>query len=218
MEAIAWSTSQAYPLGFLHVLRIGWTFKKQAGSHRKRQRPGWRNHAPAGSLRAFLGYRPGLDWDFTRAMSRPVSNRRFSRAWRVSRGRSSRPGSRSKNHARQEPDLIQIRANCGIPHAEIAIYPARQPHLWLKPEPLELEPNAASDNKTRCAAVSKFSEGTAFQAIELFAERTARAFGCAADTEHAVERDASAHERPRRSAEPIDECHRHFPSPDSGAP
>ena len=25
------------------LLRIGWTFKKQVGSHRKLQRPGWRN-------------------------------------------------------------------------------------------------------------------------------------------------------------------------------
>ena len=125
--------------------------------------------------------------------------------------------SRSKNHARQEPDLIQIRANRGIPHTEIPIDPVRQPQLWLKPELPELEPEAASDNKSRCAAVPKFSERTAFQAIELFAEGTACTFGCAADIEHAVERDASAHERSCRSAEPIDERDRRFPLPHFGA-
>ena len=37
-----WSATKARRL-YAALLRIGWTFKKQVGSHRKLQRPGWRN-------------------------------------------------------------------------------------------------------------------------------------------------------------------------------
>lgn len=62
----------------------------------------------------------------------------------------------------------------------------------------------------------EFSERTAFQAIELFAERTARTFGCAADIEHAVAGEASAQEGSCRTAEPMDERDRRFPLPHFG--
>jgi predicted RNA binding protein YcfA (HicA-like mRNA interferase family) len=37
-----WSATKARRV-YAALLRIGWTFKKQVGSHRKLQRPGWRN-------------------------------------------------------------------------------------------------------------------------------------------------------------------------------
>lgn len=37
-----WSATKARRV-YAGLLRIGWTFKKQVGSHRKLQRPGWRN-------------------------------------------------------------------------------------------------------------------------------------------------------------------------------
>jgi predicted RNA binding protein YcfA (HicA-like mRNA interferase family) len=37
-----WSATKARRV-YAGSLRIGWTFKKQVGSHRKLQRPGWRN-------------------------------------------------------------------------------------------------------------------------------------------------------------------------------
>ena len=38
----AWSATKAKRV-YAALLRIGWTLKKQVGSHRKLQRPGWRN-------------------------------------------------------------------------------------------------------------------------------------------------------------------------------
>ena len=38
----AWSATKARRV-YAALLRIGWTFKKQVGYHRKLQRPGWRN-------------------------------------------------------------------------------------------------------------------------------------------------------------------------------
>lgn len=37
-----WSATKAKRV-YAALLRIGWTFKKQVGSHRKLQRPGFRN-------------------------------------------------------------------------------------------------------------------------------------------------------------------------------
>jgi predicted RNA binding protein YcfA (HicA-like mRNA interferase family) len=37
-----WSATKARRV-YAALLRIGWTFKKQVGSHRKLTRPGWRN-------------------------------------------------------------------------------------------------------------------------------------------------------------------------------
>jgi predicted RNA binding protein YcfA (HicA-like mRNA interferase family) len=37
-----WSATKARRV-YAALLRIGWTFKKQVGSHRKLQRTGWRN-------------------------------------------------------------------------------------------------------------------------------------------------------------------------------
>jgi len=76
----------------------------------------------------------------------------------VSRDRSSHQGSKSKDHTHQKFDLIQIRADCRIPNAEIAIDPVRHSYFWVEAELVERKPKTASDNKTKCAAVSKFSE------------------------------------------------------------
>jgi predicted RNA binding protein YcfA (HicA-like mRNA interferase family) len=37
-----WSATKAKRV-YAALLRIGWTLKKQVGSHRKLKRPGWRN-------------------------------------------------------------------------------------------------------------------------------------------------------------------------------
>jgi predicted RNA binding protein YcfA (HicA-like mRNA interferase family) len=37
-----WSATKAKRV-YSALLRIGWTFRKQVGSHRKLHRPGWRN-------------------------------------------------------------------------------------------------------------------------------------------------------------------------------
>ena len=37
-----WSATKARRV-YAALVRIGWTLKKQVGSHRKLQRPGWRN-------------------------------------------------------------------------------------------------------------------------------------------------------------------------------
>jgi len=119
----------------------------------------------------------------------------------------------SKRDAEQERRLVQIRADGGVSHPEVAIEPVRHANLRLDAKPAEFPSDAASRHKARRAAVAKLSGRAAVNAIELFAEGTTRAGSRTLDIEHTIESDARSEKRPRAAVEAINKRDRRLYTP-----